>query len=291
MASSDHSIRALPKNLPPWEKRTPERCLAHYEVEKELATRLRDSTRAQRQQLYNQVYDEMYRRVPDHPMLARKLAPEAQIAAARKRLGLLRRFLSPTSTFLEIGAGDCAVSREIAPHVAKVVAVEVSEEIAHSADLPDNASLVISDGIDIPVADGSIDVALSDQLMEHLHPDDALDQLANIYRALAPGGIYVCITPSRISGPHDISMHFDEVATCFHLREYSFRDLGTLFRQVGFSHIEGLVGRGGRYVRTPEALHTSVELALSVLPRNLARKAARTLPFQAVLGVQIIGRK
>jgi hypothetical protein len=32
--------------------------------------------------------------------------------------------------------------------------------------------------------------------MEHLHPEDAFEQLRNIIRALAPGGRYVCITPT-----------------------------------------------------------------------------------------------
>ena len=39
--------------------------------------------------------------------------------------------------------------------------------------------------------------------------------LANLYRALKPGAVYVCITPNRLSGPHDISLYFDSVATGF----------------------------------------------------------------------------
>jgi predicted SAM-dependent methyltransferase len=37
----------------------------------------------------------------------------------------------------------------------------------------------------------SVDLAYSNQLMEHLHPDDASEQLANVYRALKPGGVTV----------------------------------------------------------------------------------------------------
>jgi hypothetical protein len=64
-------------------------------------------------------------------------------------------------------------------------------------------------------------VAYSYQLMEHLHPGDALEQLVNIYQALKRDSVYCCVTPNRISGPHDISVYFDTVAQGLHLKEYS----------------------------------------------------------------------
>src|SRR3712207_8321428 len=61
------------------------------------------------------------------------------------------------------------------------------------------------------------------QLMEHLHPEDAAEQLANIARALAPGGVYVCVTPNRLYGPSDISMYFDDVRSEEHTSELQSR--------------------------------------------------------------------
>ena len=66
------------------------------------------------------------------------------------------------------------------------------------ADTTTNFELIISDGISIPVPAGSIDFAYSNQLMEHLHPDDAESQLENVFTALRPGGAYLCITPNRL---------------------------------------------------------------------------------------------
>ena len=40
-------------------------------------------------------------------------------------------------------------------------------------------------------------------------PEDAVEQLRHLHAALAPGGVYLCITPSRLTGPHDISYLFD----------------------------------------------------------------------------------
>jgi hypothetical protein len=52
--------------------RSPERIRHHYEVEKELASKLRSASREQRRELYSKVYEELWKRVPDHPMLTRK---------------------------------------------------------------------------------------------------------------------------------------------------------------------------------------------------------------------------
>ncbi len=94
---------------------------------------------------------------------------------------------------MEIGPGDCKISIEVAGLVKKVIAIDVSSEITKQIKTPDNFSLILSDGSSIPVAENSVDVAYSNQLMEHLHPDDAMKQLKNIVRALAPGGIYLCL--------------------------------------------------------------------------------------------------
>ena len=98
-------------------------------------------------------------------------------------------------------------------------ALDVSDEIATRITLPANCKLVLSDGLTVAVPEGSIDVAYSNQLMEHLHPDDAVEQLHNVYRALKPGGAYICITPNALWGPHDVSRRFDREPTGFHLKE------------------------------------------------------------------------
>ena len=230
--------------------RTPEQVRQHYEVEKELAARLRMSSATERRQLYGEVYDELFRRVPDHPQLARKGSSRVRERVA-SAMAILRLFLRPDTTFLEIGAGDCAVSFEICAHAKKVFAVDVSELISHTASRPGNFQLILSDGTDIPVPPASVDVAYSNQLMEHLHPDDARLQLENLVRALVPGGVYVVATPHRYSGPHDISRLFDDVATGFHLKEYTFGELSQLLHEVGFSKTEALVGFRRRFAALP----------------------------------------
>ena len=263
----------------------------HYLIEKELAARLRTATKEERRHLYTEVYDELFRRVPAHPQLALKLDERARRQTVAERLALLQRYLKPNSTYLELGPGDCSLAIEIARRVRKVYAVDVSREIVRDVALPDNLELIISNGSDIPVPDDSVDLAYSDQLMEHLHPDDASEQLENIYRALVPGGAYVCLTPNRLSGPHDVSRYFDDVATGFHLREYSATELSEKFSAVGFRKLKTLVGARGIHLPVPPPLIKLIESIVVGAPRKLGRTLARGLPLRLVLGVKLIGIK
>jgi SAM-dependent methyltransferase len=71
-----------------------------------------------------------------------------------------------------LGAGDCALSLEIAKRVKHVFAVDVSEQITAGVQTPDNLTVVICDGCTIPLPANTVDVVYSNQLIEHVHPDD-----------------------------------------------------------------------------------------------------------------------
>src|SRR5262245_36178478 len=152
----------------------------HYRIEKRLAQRLRQASRDERLHLYREVYEELFRSVPHHPMLTRKTSIREREFEVARHLRQLRSFLHKDATFMEIGAGDCALSFAVAGVVDHVYAVDVSETITARDKWPPNFELVLSNGVDVPVPPGSVDVAYSTQLMEHLHPDDALEQLQNI---------------------------------------------------------------------------------------------------------------
>jgi SAM-dependent methyltransferase len=227
----------LKRPIPVKETRSLDKIYEHYVIEKELAKRLRTATLKERATLYSQLYDELFRKVPHHTQLTRKQQFDAASPIIQQRLALLQPYLTKTTHYLEVGPGDCNFALEVAKRVERAYAVDVSLEITQREDLPDNFQVVLSDGTSIPVPPNSIDVAYSHQLMEHLHPDDAMAQLKNIYRALKPGGYYICITPHRLSGPHDISKYFDEVATGFHLKEYMASELTDLFHEAGFKSV------------------------------------------------------
>jgi len=263
----------------PFDGRSAEDIRAHYDVERELADRLRHATRAERSVLYTTVYEELFARVPSHSQLTRKTSPEQTQKAVQSQMTLLGRFLTPSTTLLEIGAGDCALSLAATGRVSMVYALDVSPTISRPQAPPPNFRLLLSDGINIPLTDHSVTVAYSNQLMEHLHPEDAAAQVREVHRVLAPGGVYLCVTPHRMSGPHDISRRFDRVATGFHLKEYTPMELTKLFRMAGFSRVVAYLGGRGRFVALPPSLLHSLELPFASLPHSIRVTIARRTPF------------
>lgn len=281
----------MPYPVPPSETRTPHQLREHYEIEKELAARLRAAGRDERLDLYRSTYDELFRRVPLHPQMRWRQDPRNREWATARLVRLLTPLLRPDSIVLEIGAGDCALAIALAPRVAKVYALDVSEEITAGLDLPANVEVVISDGRNIPVPASTISLACSSNLMEHLHPDDAVEQLSNIRQALASGGKYVCITPNRLGGPHDISRFFDDTASGLHLKEYTAGELAQLFRSVGFSRVFLYVGGHGRYFRSPLFPVHMLEGLLARLPSGVRMRVVGRAIVTGLLGVRIVGVK
>jgi SAM-dependent methyltransferase len=223
--------------------------------------------------------------------MIKRASGEEQTKDVRAQMQFLSHFLTHETVFLEIGPGDCALSYEAAKYVKKVLAIDVSKEVANISKAPDNFQLILSDGSGIPLPSESIHVAYSHQLMEHLHPDDALEQLQNIYKVLVPGGLYICITPNRLNGPHDVSMHFERVALGFHLKEYTNTELVRLFKAVGFSKIKAYVQVKELCFRFPLFLIKGCEWLLSLLPYSLRKAIALTKFCRLLLGIRLIGQK
>jgi SAM-dependent methyltransferase len=263
----------------------------HYDVERELADRLRTSSPADRRALYGEIYNELFARVPDHPQLTRKVSPERSREKFMAEFRLVQKFITPEARFLEIGAGDCALSLHVARHVREVTAIDVSDTILKDVAAPANVRLRVFDGCDIPVEPGTIDVAYSNQVIEHLHPEDAALQLASILRSLRPGGCYVCVTPNRLNGPHDISQYFDTVATGLHMKEYTYRDIDDFFRSLGFDDTRACLGIKGRFAALPIAYAGAIESLLSALPARLRIAIGRTPLFEKLLIIRFVARR
>lgn len=268
-----------------------EQVVEHYMVEKELANRLRNSSKVERTNLYTTVYNELYQRIPYHPQLTRKISADETRRAVARQMSLLERFLSATTTFLEIGPGDLSLSREVAKSVRKVYAIDVSDYIVRNTETPANLEVVISDGSSIEVPSNCVNVAYSHQLMEHLHPADAFTQLQNVYKSLEPKGVYVCVTPNALFGPHDVSKHFDEVATGFHLKEYTVYELSNLFKSVGFSKVKMYFGGKRKYLLLPLLPFVLTERLLTMFPFSCKRHLSRMLPFRLLLDIRLVGTK
>jgi SAM-dependent methyltransferase len=252
----------------------------HYEVEKRLAARLRASSREERKTLYASFYTELAESELVLPTSSSDRAAE---------LKQIDRSLGPDTIFLELGAGDCGLSLAVAPRVRYVYALEISRAIIQDVVPPSNVEILITDGLEVPVPAKCVTLAYSNQVLEHLHPDDVLDHLRDVHATLTPGGRYICITPNRLTGPSDISTYFDAVPTGLHLREYTTTEVGSLMRQAGFSSVEAWTTTKGISVRVPWRLIATIEWILDRLPRGFVRRAGLALPLRIVLRGYVVG--
>ncbi|HSL81379.1 MAG TPA: class I SAM-dependent methyltransferase [Thermoanaerobaculia bacterium] len=243
-----------------------------YEVERELADRLRTAPKARRWRLYGPVYEELFRRLPDQPQLAQKADPAARAVLARLQTLLLTPFLDGVGTFLEVGAGDGSLVFSLASRVPRVYAVEASEVVLEGEGAPPNLQVLRADSERIALPEGSVDLAFSSHFVEHLHPDDLADHLREVRRVLRPGAAYVCVTPSRLLGPHDVSKHFSEVPRGLHLVEYTHGELGRALAAAGFARVRVLRGVGRAPGLWPLLPYAALEAALGLLPSRGRRR-------------------
>jgi glycosyltransferase involved in cell wall biosynthesis/ubiquinone/menaquinone biosynthesis C-methylase UbiE len=265
----------------------------HYEIEKKLADKLRKADKEQRKVLYTKLYNKLYSKLPNHSRWNVKNNTKGKSKELNKQLKIINHYVKPNMNFLEVGPGNCLVSKTISKTVKQVYAIDVSDEVTRNIKWPNNFKFIVSDGSSIPVENNTIDLAYSHQLMEHLHINDAFDQLKNIFHSLKKGGKYVCITPNSFSGPHDVSQYYDDVATCFHLKEYTTIELINLFKKVGFKKIQVIIGAKGfilcRYF--PIFLIQALEYLLKLFPIKIRRKISCFAPIRLLLGVKIVGVK
>jgi len=255
--------------------RSPERLRHHFEVERELAAKLRGSSRSERLQLFETLYNELFERVPDHPRLVRRETPEQSRIKVEGQLRLLRPFLKPESTLLEIAPGDCKLAHAASGMCRNVIGVDISDQQGTAAVAPPNFLLKVYDGYQIDLPDSVADVAFSYQFLEHLHPDDVETHLHLVRRLLKPGGKYVIGTPHRFSGPHDISRFFGDELVCFHFQEWTFRTLEKALKAVGFRSVR--VFRGGKFraSRLSADFNKLAEGVVGRLPSNLRKAVSR----------------
>lgn len=205
-----------------------------YEFEKKLACRLRESTQEERRRLYVDIYSEL------HDKFSQTGSGDKQ---ARRGFRLIRSFFGRQDTVLEVGAGNLAITRKIAQRAKKVVALEVARGSA--AKQKAGIKIINYNGVDFPDLTDKFEVALSFQVLEHLHPADVELHLEAVRNSLQDGGYYIVRTPHRFSGPHDVSRHFSKVASGLHLKEYTYQELIELARATGFKRVKSYLGQFG----------------------------------------------
>ncbi len=103
-----------------------------------------------------------------------------------------------------------------------------------------NLAWSVSDGIHLDRFEpaGFYDVVVSDQVIEHLHPDDVVDHFEGVKNILKNGGRYIFAMPHKFFGPWDVSRVFRKSKPSgMHLREYTIYETVNMLRVAGYSQI------------------------------------------------------
>ena len=114
----------------------------------------------------------------------------------------------------------------------RVVSADRSEEAFREATLPGSGAGAllgtVADATRLPFPDGSFDLYVSFETVEHVPDDGAVVREAR--RVLAPGGVFLCSTPERqvISPGRSLG---DRPDNPYHIREYSKEEFASLLRR------------------------------------------------------------
>lgn len=265
----------LKKKLP--SGRTFEQIRNHYEVEKAIATRLKRAIREERKIIYQTMYDELFKQVPDHSRLKRRENPKMTAIVNQNKLKLMEKFIDKSTIFVEFAPGDCRFAISICNRVRFVYGVDISDQRGQLDNVPDNFELIIYDGYDLQMQENSTDVVFSDQLIEHLHPEDTEFHFRLVRKILRPQGVYVFRTPHRFSGPHDVSRYFSNEAEGFHLKEWTYSEIAKILKRLEYSSWSGYKYTKRNLTRKPFAYFIIIEYILNMLPKRLRKITSRYL--------------
>jgi SAM-dependent methyltransferase len=275
---------------------TEDMILAHWELEKRLTKELLESTSRNRWEVFERCYTTLYgeldwlNRLPDTAITI----PPSQLY--RNWVSLIGQ---PPKRIYEIGSGSGKMIAYLASLGFECKATEITRERGqkHVSEHP-NLSWAISDGVHLGRFEtpNSQDVVISNQVIEHLHPNDLCDHFKGCWSILSNGGIYIFATPHRHGGPNDVSRVFKcDEAKGMHLKEYTYAELKQLLTEAGFKHIYAVwripssiailnwISNMLGPIATPRMSRTYlsylliIERLISLLPRQAFRRKATWL--------------
>jgi SAM-dependent methyltransferase len=244
-----------------------------FQFERELRARILLSPAAARQAVISQAYGELFERFPDHAVFLN--TAERRREMGRLAAGMIAPLARPGWRVLEIGCGRGDALEALAHAGLTCVGIEPSR---HMIDVCGERSLVTvvygtADRLEFPPE--SFDLLFSQQVLEHLHPDDVPVHFREAWRVLRPGGVLAIETPNRRTGPQDISRGFTRTAEGLHLKEWSFRELIREYRNAGFVRPRGIVAppfiarRSSvvhRMSTVPAGMKLAEDMALGLVP-------------------------
>lgn len=147
------------------------------------------------------------------------------VARRNLALDLVSRYALP-GRILDVGCGTGAVMERLQAR-SWTVGVDFSRDALAYSSERGLRNLSLGDAQKLPFRDAVFDTVVSLDTVEHV-PDDGL-ALAEIYRVLRPGGVFVMNVPAFqwLWGPHDVAL--------MHFRRYTVSEARRKLVSAGFT--------------------------------------------------------
>jgi len=201
----------------------------HAAVEGQLTDELLASPKYERPETFSRAYTELYAKLP-------WLKTAGTQSGAENWIKLMR----PGSTVFEIGSGSGYIINALARAGFKCVGTDIASGRVEVARQKNGVTWENTDGVHLTqfTEAGAYDYVLSNQVVEHLHPDDIVTHFTEARKLLKPGGEYLMITPYAPLGPKDVSLVFGLKRPVFmHLREYYLNELIEIAKEAEFKEV------------------------------------------------------
>jgi SAM-dependent methyltransferase len=219
-----------------------ERMAEAFALEREFHRAILSEPSAERRRaLYNDIYTRVFAiygfefKVPVDP------GPSPRDALVRLLMPELRG-----RAILDVGcgAGEFLFSCSRLAEPTRLVGIDV---FAQPTEIPERRlSFLRKDVVNFSLFE-QFDVAMSDNVYEHIAPQDAPAHLASIRLALRSGGTLIVLTPNRLFGPWDVTRIFDDSysgrisAQGTHVNETTFSEILPRLAAAGFGRFRSLV--------------------------------------------------
>lgn len=148
-------------------------------------------------------------------------------------------------TILDVGAGPVEFAEALASAGARYIGLDVD---AHTVNHTDLTVAVIGQGERLPFADGSVDLVMSSNVMEHVPAPGVLGR--EMLRVVRPGGLVVISYTAWLSpwGGHETSP-WHLLGGDFAARRYEARQGHPPKNRFGSTMYAARVGQGMRWAR------------------------------------------
>ncbi len=142
---------------------------------------------------------------------------------------LVARFSAPDPRILDIGCGTGGTLDHLSG-LGALTGTDVSDDALRLCRTRGHESLVRCAAENLGFADGTVDLAVLCDMLEHLD-DDALG-LSEVLRVLKPGGVAIITVPAHqwLWSEHDIALS--------HRRRYSRKELADRLEATGFQKVK-----------------------------------------------------